>query len=71
MKKRYFWAIDLQAPASLCRFPSRQLRLNWIGGNPNRAEVEKGHFAFYAVRRLNRRMAVGEQISFPVRIEEG
>lgn len=69
MEKRFFWAIDLHSPATLHRFPSRRQRTEWIGGNPYRGEVGNMHPAFFQVRRIQRRMAQGEQITFPVEID--
>ncbi len=70
MEKRYFWAIQIDKPAKLHRFPSKLNRADWIKvDSENRGEVGQNHPAFFMVRRFNRMLAKGEQITFPVNLE--
>lgn len=69
MKKRYFWAIDLNLPATLHRFPTRATRTGFIQENPYRGVVGIYHPAFWLVRRINRKIAAGEQVEFPVKLD--
>lgn len=59
MKKRYFWAYDGD---QLFRFRSRIEREKW---GHDKTFVSATH---PEVRRIQRRMAAGEQITFPVEV---
>ena len=68
MEKRYFWAIELKTPVTMHRFPSRRERDEFVKGSPFRDKVDNRHSAFYQVRRIQRRIAAGEQVGFPVEV---
>ncbi len=74
MKKRYFWALGFDRTGGktlLVRLRNKQERQFWL-------ESHQGlwphtwlsiHAAHPEVRRIQRRMAAGEQITFPVEID--
>jgi hypothetical protein len=74
MKKRFFWAVMISPTrATIFRFRTEKERTQWLrlvdkNDHPNttKEELDSRH---PEVRRLNRRLAAGEVITFPVEIE--
>ena len=71
MRKRYFWAFqEINEVKYLWRFRSVDDRRKWFASRqPTNYPIEYPNGSHPEVRRINRRIAAGESITFPVELD--